>query len=127
MGDSQTKQETNTGKSGTFGTDPHTGDPQAGNAHATVNRDWNPGLYQSSHSFVWEYGRDVIGLLAPQPGERILDVGCGTGQLTAEIARAGADVTGIDQSAAMIAQARQNFPDLRFEVQDVCTLPYREE
>jgi trans-aconitate methyltransferase len=92
-----------------------------------VNRDWNPDLYQSSHSFVWEYGRDVIGLLAPQPGERILDVGCGTGQLTAEIARAGADVTGVDQSAAMIAQARHNFPDLRFEVQDVCSLPYREE
>jgi trans-aconitate 2-methyltransferase len=92
-----------------------------------VNRDWNPDLYQSSHSFVWEYGRDLLGLLAPQSGERILDVGCGTGQLTAEIARAGADVTGIDNSPAMIAQARHNFPILRFEVHDVCSLPDREE
>ena len=92
-----------------------------------MNSDWNPDLYQSSHSFVWEYGRDLIGLLAPQSGERILDVGCGTGQLTAEIARAGASVTGIDQSAAMIAQARSNFPDLRFDVQDVCSLPFDEE
>jgi trans-aconitate methyltransferase len=92
-----------------------------------VNREWNPDLYQSTHSFVWEYGRDLLGLLAPQSGERVLDVGCGTGQLTSEIARTGADVTGIDNSAAMIAQARQNFPDLRFDVQDVCSLPYREE
>jgi len=89
--------------------------------------EWNPDLYQSSHSFVWEYGRDLIGLLEPEPGERILDVGCGTGQLTAEIARAGAEVTGIDNSPAMIAQARNNFPILRFEVHDICSLPDREE
>jgi trans-aconitate 2-methyltransferase len=88
---------------------------------------WNPGLYESSHSFVWEYGRELIGLLAPEPGERILDVGCGTGQLTAEIARRGSEVAGIDSSLAMIAQARANFPDLRFELQDVRTMPYRAE
>src|SRR5258708_1506630 len=92
-----------------------------------MTREWNPGLYESSHSFVWEYGRDLIGLLAPQPGERILDVGCGTGQLTAEIARSGAHVVGIDSSSRMIEQARGNFPDLRFELQDVCTIEYRAE
>jgi len=92
-----------------------------------MTTEWNPGLYESSHSFVWEYGRGLIGLLAPQPGERILDVGCGTGQLTAEIARHGSQVVGIDSSAAMIAQAGGNFPDLRFAVRDVCTMPYRAE
>ncbi|MBZ5623346.1 MAG: class I SAM-dependent methyltransferase [Acidobacteriia bacterium] len=92
-----------------------------------MNRDWNPSLYQSSHSFVWEYGRDLLGLLAPLAGERILDVGCGTGQLTAEIARAGAEVLGIDHSVSMITQARRNFPDQRFEVQDVCAMPFRTE
>jgi trans-aconitate methyltransferase len=92
-----------------------------------VKRDWNPELYQSSHSFVWEYGRDLLALLAPQPGERILDVGCGTGQLTAEIGRAGAETVGIDSSQSMISQARNNFPELSFDVQDVCHLPYREE
>jgi len=85
---------------------------------------WNPTLYESSHSFVWEYGRDLVGLLAPQPGERILDVGCGTGQLTSEIAAAGAHVQGIDNSASMIERARGNHPGLGFEVADVCALPY---
>jgi len=88
---------------------------------------WNPELYQSSHSFVWQYGRDLLALLDAQPGERILDVGCGTGQLTAEIARSGAEVMGIDTSSAMVAAARQNSPQLRFEVADVTALAFESE
>jgi 2-polyprenyl-3-methyl-5-hydroxy-6-metoxy-1,4-benzoquinol methylase len=45
-------------------------------------------------------------LLAPRPGERVLDLGCGTGHLTARIAETGADVVGIDASAEMVEQAR---------------------
>lgn len=88
---------------------------------------WNPDLYQSSHSFVWKFGRDLLALLAPQPGERILDVGCGTGQLTAEIGNSGAQAQGIDNSGSMVAQARKNFPELRFEQAGVTALPYQEE
>ncbi len=66
--------------------------------------------------------------LAPKPGERILDLGCGTGHLTAQIAELGADVTGLDASASMIAQARQNYPKLRFTLADarsfVCNEPF---
>ena len=87
---------------------------------------WNPSLYQTSHSFVWEFGREVIQLLAPQPGERILDVGCGTGQLTRAIADAGATVVGVDHSPEMIADARRNYPGLEFDVADAAALPYTE-
>jgi trans-aconitate methyltransferase len=88
---------------------------------------WNPELYQSSHSFVWQYGRDLLALLEAKPGERILDVGCGTGQLTAEVAKCGSEVVGIDSSPEMVATARQNFPQLRFEVADVTALPYQQQ
>lgn len=66
-------------------------------------------------------------MLAPKPGERILDVGCGTGQLTAEIALSGAEVVGIDNSPAMLEQARKNYAELRFELADVTALDYRDE
>jgi trans-aconitate methyltransferase len=89
-----------------------------------VSQQWNAGLYQQSYEFVWQFGRDVLGLLEPKSGERILDVGCGTGQLTAEIARAGALVTGIDRSAAMVEQARKNFPGMDFRIEDVREIAY---
>lgn len=57
-------------------------------------------------------------LLAPAAGERILDLGCGTGQLTAEIAKRGALVTGLDNSADMLVQARSNYPNLTFVAGD---------
>jgi trans-aconitate methyltransferase len=79
---------------------------------------WNPGLYDQKHSFVYEYGKDIVSLLAPQPGELILDLGCGTGHLTRQIADAGARVVGIDGSPEMIDTARQRYPALEFLVCD---------
>src|SRR5450432_2694858 len=89
-----------------------------------MGADWNVGLYEAKHSFVWQFGRDLLQVLAPQAGERILDVGCGTGRLSAEIASSGAEVVGIDYSPTMVSQARANFPILSFETQDACTMPY---
>ncbi|HUK19525.1 MAG TPA: class I SAM-dependent methyltransferase [Bryobacteraceae bacterium] len=89
-----------------------------------MSQQWNAGLYQQSYGFVWQFGQELIGMLAPQAGETILDVGCGTGQLTAAIARSGAAVVGIDLSPAMVGQARANFPSLCFRVEDVRALPY---
>src|SRR2546423_15463085 len=81
-------------------------------------RGWDPGLYDGKHAFVWQYGASLVELLQPRPGERILDLGCGTGHLTAQLAAAGANVLGIDSDAAMIEQARKAYPALHFEQRD---------
>lgn len=75
---------------------------------------WDTNLYDDKHSFVYKFGEDVVSLLDPQPGERILDLGCGTGHLTQQIADAGAEVVGLDSSVEMVAQARALYPDLTF-------------
>lgn len=83
--------------------------------------DWNATLYSQRHSFVWKHGEDLIALLDPQPGERILDAGCGAGQLTARLAATGAEVTGIDNSPNMIEAARAACPNSRFLQADLTT------
>ena len=85
---------------------------------------WNPTLYDSKHSFVTRYGEDVIALLDPKPRERILDVGCGTGHLTHQIAERGAEVVGLDQSPAMIAEAKSNYPGLTFAEADAANFSF---
>ena len=79
---------------------------------------WNSALYEGSHAFVWQYGESLLELLVPKAGERILDLGCGTGQLTEKIAQSGAFVHGIDSSLSMISTARSNYPQLDFAVAD---------
>jgi len=79
---------------------------------------WDSALYEDRHSFVWKSSSDLIDKLDPKPGERVLDLGCGTGHLTSQIAERGADAIGIDSSASMIAQARQNYPKLKFQLAD---------
>ena len=88
---------------------------------------WDAGLYDAKHAFVWEQARGLLECLAPRQGERILDLGCGTGQLSAEIAARGAHVVGVDRSADMVAEAHKKFPTFCFEVCDARVLPFREE
>lgn len=84
----------------------------------TKKQIWNPNSYEHNHAFVWQHGQDLVQLLNPQPDERILDLGCGTGQLTAQLAAVGAEVVGLDQSPEMIAQAKANYPEIAFVVAD---------
>jgi SAM-dependent methyltransferase len=69
-------------------------------------QDWHPARYAKQASFVPALARDLVSWLRPRPGERVLDLGCGTGVLAAEIAAAGASVVGVDASPAMVEAAR---------------------
>jgi len=75
--------------------------------------DWDARLYRERTGFVSELGATVMELLAPQPGERILDLGCGDGALTARLAAMGCEVVGVDSSADMLAAARDKGLDTR--------------
>jgi trans-aconitate methyltransferase len=72
-----------------------------------VSQTWDPVAYGKDGAFVHELAGGVLEWLAPQSGERILDLGCGDGQLTKRIAESGAIVTAIDASAEMVAAARE--------------------
>lgn len=60
----------------------------------------------------------IVTLLQPRAGERILDVGCGNGNITAKLAAAGAILTGIDRSEEMLRKARLNDPEVHFQLAD---------
>ncbi len=83
---------------------------------------WNPDLYAAHAGFVPALGNAVLELLAPQPGERILDIGCGDGVLTEKLVAAGAEVIGIDADPAMVAAAKEKGLDAR--KMDARALPF---
>jgi trans-aconitate methyltransferase len=92
----------------------------------TARDHWNPSLYNLKHAFVYGYGEALIELLNPKAGERILDLGCGAGQLTADIAKRGAKVVGLDASAEMIADAQSKYPELEFVVADAADFQFEQ-
>ncbi len=87
---------------------------------------WNPNLYDQKHGFVSQYGEDVIKLLAPLKNELILDLGCGTGDLTNLIHLEGATVMGTDFSEEMIRKAKEKYPSIKFTVEDARDFDYKE-
>ncbi|HIW34169.1 MAG TPA: methyltransferase domain-containing protein [Candidatus Paenibacillus intestinavium] len=65
-------------------------------------------------------GVEALSLLQPQPGERILDVGCGNGDLTAQIAASGAITLGIELSEAIVKRTKEKYAELNIQVADAC-------
>lgn len=70
-----------------------------------AGQSWSADDYARHARFVADLGAPVLDLLAPRPGERVLDLGCGDGALTERIAAAGADVVGCDASPELLAAA----------------------
>jgi SAM-dependent methyltransferase len=79
----------------------------------TQTQTWDPERYARNARFVADLGAAVVELLAPQAGERILDLGCGDGVLTAKLAAMRCDVIGVDASAAQVAAAQKLGVDAR--------------
>jgi trans-aconitate methyltransferase len=86
---------------------------------------WDPSLYAKNARFVSDLGTPVVELLAPQRGERILDLGCGDGVLTQKLTGFGCEVVAVDSSAAQVEAARAL--GLEAYVMKGEELPYREE
>ncbi|MEP7309124.1 MAG: methyltransferase domain-containing protein [Acidobacteriota bacterium] len=86
---------------------------------------WDPANYARNARFVSDLGSPVMELLAPQPGERILDLGCGDGALTKKLVDLGCDVVAVDSSGPQIEAARSLGLDAH--VMSAEALPFRDE
>ncbi len=90
-------------------------------------KDWNPDLYNDKHSFVYEFGSNLIELLTLKNIDHVLNLGCGSGQLTNEISKHVKLVVGINKSPEVISDAKYKYPHIHFYVQDASTLDYTEQ
>ena len=96
--------------------------------------DWDASGYERISGLQQAMANEVLGLLNLKGNEEVLDVGCGNGRVTAEIASRVPEgrVVGVDASADMITSASRQYgsemrPNLRFEKADARQLPFREE
>lgn len=77
-----------------------------------MTQTWDPARYATNAAFVPELGLPVVELLAPEDGERILDLGCGNGVLTEKLVAMGCRVVGVDASSEQIEAAKQRGLDV---------------
>ena len=80
----------------------------------TPTQIWNAESYARHAHFVPALGQPVLDLLKVQPGEFILDLGCGDGTLSKKIIDLGAKVIGVDASPDMVEAAARAGIDTRF-------------
>lgn len=89
--------------------------------------EWNSTLYNDKHDFVAEYGKGLLEYIPDNKEQTILDLGCGTGILTAQLNHFGSRVVGVDGSQSMIDKAKEQFPYMEFRVCDALNLPFEQE
>jgi len=85
---------------------------------------WNAELYQDKHDYVAEYGKSLLAYVANDSAQVILDLGCGTGELTYELSQKAGVVIGVDGSESMINNAKEKYPEIEFYVMDACNLKW---
>ena len=93
---------------------------ETGTADRTVQH-WRAQEYTRNAGFVADLAADLIDVLDPRPGQRVLDVGCGDGGFSQRVLARGADVVGIDSAPDMVRSARSKGLDARVcAAQDLC-------
>ncbi len=90
-----------------------------------MQQTWDASLYAGNGRFVALLAEPLVQALNPQPGERILDLGCGDGFLTRRIAESGATMVGVDTSPQMVAAAKERGADARLGSGE--SLPFDQE
>ncbi len=88
---------------------------------------WDSRLYDKSQAFVSEYGNELISFIPLNKQQCILDLGCGTGDLTQKLSEISSCIIGIDASKEMIQAAKKKYPHLNFEVMDACHLQWKNQ
>lgn len=105
--------------------------PDLAQIKAGMKHAWTSGDFGKIADFTSEAAADFVGSLGIQPGLRVLDIACGTGNTAIPAARAGATVTGVDIAPNLLAQARQRAAaeslDIRFEEGDAEELPFPDQ
>ena len=74
--------------------------------------EWNAVLYDNKHDFVAEYGKVLLEFIPENKNQSILDLGCGTGILTAQLKNLAEKIIGIDSSNSMIKKAQEQYNDI---------------
>ncbi len=93
-----------------------------------MNKKWDGNFYDEKHAYVSRYGSPLLDLLpVSRESKLLLDLGCGTGDLTKKIADLGFAVKGIDQSADMIKKAKEKYGNINFAAGDIREIDFHEE
>lgn len=92
-----------------------------------MHMEWNATLYDNKHDFVAEYGKGLLEFVPKNDEQSILDLGCGTGTLTAQLAELCNKIVGVDGSQDMIDKAKEEFSNIEFKVCDALDLPFEKE
>jgi SAM-dependent methyltransferase len=85
---------------------------------------WVRWAREPRHDTYWRFHRDRFLELLPPPGRLTVDVGCGEGRLTRELARLGHAVVAVDRSRTLVRFAREADPGLDVREADAAALPF---
>jgi SAM-dependent methyltransferase len=87
---------------------------------------WIRWAREPGHDSYWRFHRDGFLASLPAPGRLTLDVGCGEGRVTRDLRDLGHRAVGVDQSASMIAAAREADPEGDYVEADAAELPFED-